>query len=170
MSIKKIDKNIPIPLKHVGIPDAEKNLIKEMEIGDSFIIDRYAVINRYRNYARAIGKELLARKNFTGTHKSDFNYRVWYSKKIKPYTEISPSRDTKLKKHGMLSKKEVQDGAKVDPVIYAQIDSHVLAIAELQEENKKIVDDMEHIKKVMREELGHVDWNYKTTSFKSWIN
>ena len=155
MSIK-IEKNIPIPTKmSASLTEEEKNTIKEMQIGDSFIIKKYALMQRYRHYARAIGKELIARKNYTGTTKDSFNYRVWFFNTCKPHTHIS-NKHEKIPK-GSLPKNKVLSNAMFDGGIedgYA-ISQEVVALAEMREENKKICEDMEKIKKILQEELGH---------------
>ena len=169
----KIEKNIPIPSSTNAsyLSEEEKNLIRTMDIGDSFLIAKYSHIGRLRQYAKSMGMELIARKNYTGTTRNEFNYRVWYSKKITPVAKVYPHN--KLKELGILPPKSVTSrkgminnpsgGEPTDGIHLC--DQSILDIAELKEENRQIVDDMVHIKKVLKEELGHTNTEYKQ---KKW--
>lgn len=160
-----------MPNKHGNfrkfLDDNVIDAIASLEVGDSFTVKNYGQVNQIRHYAKfKHKKQLESRKEFTGKTVNDgFVYRMWCTK-ILNHDEHQALLDSdneskslnKLKTQGMLSKKQVvnNDGITTNiNDVRAKIDNMVLQLAEINEENRMIVEDIDHIKKVLREELGH---------------
>jgi len=66
----KIEKNIPIPHKIVGKPRNEEmhNLLKSMEVGDSFEVETDATSSLGTVYSKSVG-------TFISTGRRNYNYK-----------------------------------------------------------------------------------------------
>lgn len=136
--------------------------LKGMKAGQSFTVKTESHKLTVQLYGRKIGKVFSSRKIYEGNTKgknSPYHFRIWCeSGKAKPLpTNKPPSRNPKLKSFGALSKSQSKSDADGNATTRHDISPEILAIAELKEENKNIVDDISKIKKILREEL-------KTTS------
>lgn len=166
----KVEKNVQMPNKwgtfRKFLDDSVINAIASLEVGDSFTVKNYGQVNKIRHYAKLKHKKQLeSRKEFTGKTVNDgFVYRMWCTKILNPTehqsflnSEKELKSKTKLKTQGMLSKKQVVNKDAITHIndVRAKIDNMVLQLAEINEENRMIVEDIDHIKKVLKEELGY---------------
>ena len=136
--------------------------LRDIKAGQSFTVKTESHKLTVQLYGRKIGKRFSSRKIYEGNTKgrnAPYHFRIWCeSGKVKPIpTSKPPSRNAKLKSFGSLSKSETKSDADGNATTRHDISPEILAIAELKEENKNIVDDISKIKKILREEL-------KTTS------
>ena len=144
-----------------------KEALDSMKVGQSFIVKtethRAAVIY----YGRKFGIKFTSKKIYEGARKginSPFHFRIWREPgQPTPIPDPKP-RDytkTKVKEFGSLTKVDVTDPANA-PTDYAPkhaLAEGVLEMAELRAENRKIVEDLEHIKRVLKEELKQdINW------------
>lgn len=136
--------------------------LRDIKAGQSFTVKTESHKLTVQLYGRKIGKRFSSRKIYEGNTKgrnAPHHFRIWCeSGKVKPIpTSKPPSRNAKLKSFGALPKSETKSNADGNATTRHDISPEILAIAELKEENKNIVDDISKIKKILREEL-------KTTS------
>jgi len=176
----KLEQNIFMPNKYGNdYQEFDKDTtdaLDKMQVGDSFIVKTYGDVEKVRRFCRhKLKKEIQARKHYTGKTKNDgFIFRVWCTKIIsnQQHAEMLNSiqekyESKKLLKNGMLpkSKTEALNVSTINHNDYrAKIDNAVLSIAECREENRMLVDDVEEIKRILAEELGHKKgWNFVST-------
>jgi hypothetical protein len=122
-----------------------RDTLNKMEEGQSFIVKTLLNKNAIFYYGKNNGLRFSYRKIYEGKRKSKdapHYFRIWLVEKTSNIPSAKPKSKTKPK----LADDYVQK-------TYSVADS-VLAIADLKADNKKIVDDIEHIKKVLKEELG----------------
>ena len=139
-----------------------KQALDSMKVGQSFTVKTYSQRAAVFQYGRRTGKLFSSKKIYEGTRKgvnSPHHFRIWLERgKPKPLPEVK--RD-KVKEFGSLTKADVTDNSPNDPSVPNQrLAQGVLEMAELRAENRKIVEDLEHVKKILKEELGErdIDW------------
>ena len=154
------------------LDDKTKELLKNIKVGQSFTVKTVSQKLTIQMYGRHIGKKFSSRKIYDGTTKgidAPHHFRIWCdSRKPTPipnekYGRYSkkPYEDSKLKTFGSISKTQVSDG-EGDATTRHKVSDEVLAMAELRADNKRIVEDLDKIKKILKEELGHDVENYHT--------
>ena len=140
-----------------------KQALDSMKVGQSFTVKTISQVHSILQYGRKTGKKFSSKKIYEGTRKnvnSPHHFRIWLEQgKPKPLPEVK--RD-KVKEFGSVTKKDVTDNSPIDPSVPNQrLAQGVLEMAELRAENRKIVEDLEHIKRILKEELGEKaidDW------------
>ena len=145
--------------------DAEtKQALDSMKVGQSFTVKTISQVHSVLQYGRKTGNKFSSKKIYEGTRKgvnSPHHFRIWREQgKPKPLPEIK--RD-KVKEFGSLTKADVTDKSNLprDGVPKQRLAQGVLEMAELRAENRKIVEDLEHIKKILKEELGERDIEWR---------
>ena len=171
----KIENNIPYEKYQTSsvLDEKTRKQLDNMKIGQSFVVNTESHRETILRYGRATGKKFKSRKIYEGNTKASttpYHFRMWRSEgKPKP---LPIDKDKyNVPSFGALTKsaiKAVENDLKDSPSIGSEAEAHnipeeVLTIAELRADNKKIVEDLEHIKKVLKEELGQ-DINYKPVS------
>jgi hypothetical protein len=137
-----------------GYLDAEtRQQLDNMKVGQSFTVPNKKQTTIIYNYGRKTGKKFSSVKVYTSTARgvdAPHHYRIWLDGgKPKPLLNYN-----KVSNFGSLSKSNVSEG-EGEATTRHNISQEVLAMAELRADNKRIVEDMEHIKKVLIQELGH---------------
>ena len=61
-----------------------------------------------------------------------------------------------------MSKKASESDGEGSATERSKVPSEILTLIELKEENRMIVDDLNQIKRILKEELGYTDWSLKT--------
>jgi len=146
--------------------DAEtKKALDSMKVGQSFTVEKNSQRSAVFQYGRRTGKLFSSKKIYEGTRKgsdSPHHFRIWLERgKPKPLPEV---KSLKVKEFGAVTKKDVTDATNLpndQTVPNQRLAQDVLEMAELRAENRKIVEDLEHIKRVLKEELGEKaidDW------------
>jgi len=160
----KIEKNIPLPSKHKrAMREEQRKELLQLEVGDSFIVKNISAVQQYLRAGKDEGMVMTSRKNYTGPRKDQFNFRMWYERPMTD-VELAVHKQKQLEylnryKKPIVSKSKVNGKhteTKVHDTCYG-CNENILLIAELKAENKKIVEDMEKINKIMQEE--NVGWN-----------
>ena len=149
--LKPIEKNIPVSeaIKHTKSEKTlaiEERLLSMTPQEDSFIVEEEHQAQTVRLIAKKIGRPIIVRKMYIqedvkNQRASDLKpvFRIWVKEITKPVSNLS----TPLAKP-----KNVNSNDK------AAVPSHILEIAELKAENRMIVEDIEKIKKIIKQELG----------------
>ncbi len=145
----KIEKGIPIPPVK-----SEKNVkayefIKTLELGDSFVVKKdksgrplESKANSYVQVGKKLGKKLVTRKIYSEENPNDFYIRIWFTEEIEPVT----------KKY---KRKRIYTSDVANPDITAcRLPNDILFLAEQNEENKEIVEDIRRLNKILIEELA----------------
>ena len=144
------------------LDDKTRELLKNIKVGQSFTVKTASEKLIIQNYGRHIGKRFSSRIIYDGTTKginAPHHFRLWCdSKKPTPIPD-KKYKDSKLKSFGSMSKTQVSktqvsdgDG---DATVRHSVSDDVLAMAELRADNKRIVEDIDRIKQILKEELGH---------------
>jgi len=149
--LKPIEKNIPVSEVR-GNSKTQKTLAIEERLlsmtpkEDSFIVEDESSANVIRSIGKKIGRPVITRKmyiqeNVKNQRLSDLKpvFRIWVKKITEPQGDVQ-GLDTKPKNVNSNNK--------------AAVPSHILEIAELKAENRMIVEDIEKIKKIIKQELG----------------
>ena len=152
--LNPIEKDIPIPdTNKPGCPISPKTIaiqdrLLSMGLEDSFLVDTEKEAASIRIIGRKIGRPVITRKMYIQNAKrhgrlSDLTpvYRIWI-KSINGVQKIK-GKNVKVQKVG-----ENFEAKK------STVPDHILEIAELKAENKMIVDDLDKIKRAIRQELG----------------
>lgn len=139
------------------LDDKTRELLKNIKVGQSFTVKTVSEKLIIQNYGRHIGKRFSSRKVYDGTTKginAPHHFRLWCdSKKPTPIPD-KKYEDSKLKSFGSISKTKISDGDG-DATVRHSVSDDVLAMAELRADNKRIVEDIDRIKQILKEELGH---------------
>ena len=160
----KIEKNIPLPSKNSrSVCEQQKKELEKLEVGDSFIVKNVSLVQQFMRAGKDKGMVMTSRKNYIGPRKDQFNFRVWYERPMTD-VELAVHKQKQLEyrnryKKPTVSKTKVngkETETKVHDTCYG-CNENILLIAELKAENKKIVEDMEKINKIMIEE--NIGWN-----------
>jgi len=116
--------------------------LKKMKEGQSFVVQSQTQVLTIINWGRKHDKRFASRKVWEGPRKgpnAPHHFRVWLLEgKPKPLPH----------------QKQAAKVQKAEEVQTHSLSDDVLAMAELRADNKKIVEDIDHIKKVLKEELG----------------
>jgi len=156
--LKPIEKNIPVSEVR-GNSKTQKTLAIEERLlsmtpqEDSFIIEDQSSANVVRKIGKQIGRPVITRKMYIqedikNQRASDLKpvFRIWVKEITKPVSNLS----TPLAKPKIVNSNDK-----------AAVPSHILEIAELKAENRMIVEDIEKIKKIIKQELGsHHEFKY----------
>lgn len=173
----KIENNISYQkYQALSVLDEEtRKQLDNMKIGQSFVVNSVSHRDTILKYGRTTGKKFISRKIYEGNTKTSttpYHFRIWRSEGEPKPLPINKDKDRyKVPSFGALTKstiKAVENDLKDYSSIGSEAEPHnipeeVLTIAELRADNKKIVEDLEHIKKVLKEELGQ-DINYRPVS------
>ena len=146
------------------LDDKTRELLKNIKVGQSFTVKTVSEKLIIQNYGRHIGKRFSSRKVYDGTTKginAPHHYRLWCDSKKPTPIPNKKYEDSKLKSFGSISKTQVSDGDG-EATTRHKVSNDVLAMAELRADNKRIVEDIDKIKKILKEELGHDVENYQT--------
>ena len=149
---RKVDKgvDIPPPVNRNRANDAYFQFLDTLEIGDSFRIEDGEWKSGPANavtMARKVGKKLTSRKIYHDENPNEFHYRVWY------VADIEPVKPAKPRKHYDVVHRQ-------DPAIgnfdaeTGRLPNDILFLAEQNEENREIVEDIRRLNRILIEELG----------------
>ena len=150
---KKVDKAIDIPPpanRTKASSTAYFQFLNTLEIGDSFTIEdgewKSGPANAV-NMARKVGKKLTSRKIYHEDNPNEFHYRIWY------VADIDPLESAKTRKpYDMVHRQ--------DPAIgnfdaeTGRLPNDILFLAEQNEENRQIVEDIRRLNRILIEELA----------------
>ena len=156
----KIEDGIKKSNRKTGmLDDKAKKLLRDMKVGQSFVVETASQKQAVQIYGNKLGLRFSSRKIYTGTNKgsrSPHVYRIW-----KDGTTIPTTKDrtkeyarNRVKNFGSLTKTDVSDGDGQATTRH-KVSNEVLAMAELRADNKRIVEDLDKIKQILKEELGH---------------
>tara|TARA_R100000234_G_scaffold107452_1_gene78515 strand:+ start:129 stop:680 length:552 start_codon:yes stop_codon:yes gene_type:complete len=141
--------------------DETKKALDSMKVGQSFTVKKYSQRAAVFQYGRRTGKLFSSKKIYEGTRKgsdSPHYFRIWLERgKPKPLPDQKKYQQFKVKDYGSLTKADVTDkvnSSNDQSVPNQRLAQGVLELAELRAENRKIVEDLEHIKRILKEELG----------------
>ena len=140
--------------------------LRNMKAGQSFTVKTESHKLTVQMYGRKIGKVFSSRKIYEGNTKgknTPYHFRIWCeSGKPKPLAKTNyESQKSIVKNFGSLTKGNVSDGDG-DATTRHRVSNDVLAMAELRADNKRIVEDLDKIKQILKEELKHDVENYNT--------
>ena len=137
--------------------------LRNMKAGQSFTVKTESQKNTILLYGRKIGKLFSSRKIYDGDRRganAPHHFRIW-SDNGKPKPLAKTNYENGVKNFGSLTKSNVSKG-EGDATTRHKVSNDVLAMAELRADNKRIVEDIDKIKKILKEELGHDVENYQT--------
>ena len=149
---RQIDKgvDIPPPVNRKLTTDAYFQFLDTLQIGDSFVIED----GEYKSgpasivtMAKKVGKKLTSRKIYHEDDPNNFHYRVWYVEDIDP---VKPAK--KRKPYDVVHRQ--------DPALgnfnaeTGRLPNDILFLAEQNEENKQIVEDIRRLNRILIEELA----------------
>jgi len=131
----------------------EERLLSMTPQEDSFIVEGESEANVIRLVGKRIGRTITTRKMYVqedvkNQRLSDLKpvFRIWVKEITEPASRLSAP---------LANPKIVNSNDK------AAVPGHILEIAELKAENRMIVEDIEKIKKIIKEELGsHHEFKY----------
>ena len=141
------------------LDDKAKKLLRDMKVGQSFVVETASQKQAVQIYGNKLGLKFSSRKIYTGTNKgsrSPHVYRIWKDGTTSPKT-IDRTKEyarNRVKNFGSLTKTDVSDGDGQATTRH-KVSNEVLAMAELRADNKRIVEDLDKIKQILKEELGH---------------
>jgi|TARA_R100000479_G_scaffold8133_1_gene3435 hypothetical protein len=141
------------------LDDKAKKLLRDMKVGQSFVVETASQKQAVQIYGNKVGLKFSSRKIYTGTNKgsrSPHVYRIWKDGTTSPKT-IDRTKEyarNRVKNFGSLTKTDVSDGDGQATTRH-KVSNEVLAMAELRADNKRIVEDLDKIKQILKEELGH---------------
>tara|TARA_X000001382_G_scaffold116994_1_gene96409 strand:+ start:464 stop:961 length:498 start_codon:yes stop_codon:yes gene_type:complete len=148
----KIDKGVAIPdKKHRYGSSSRDEFLKTLEIGDSFVVQQLKHDERKNPtstivaHGKRLGMKLTSRKIYSEEDPKDFHYRIWYVEKIEPIAR-------KEQKEGVPNY-EVSSNTYND-LATGRLPNDILFLAEQNEENKAIVEDIRRLNKILIEELN----------------
>ena len=152
---RQVDKavDIPPPINR-GRPayngEALIKFLNNLEIGDSFIIGK----DEWKSgpatvltHAKKVGKKLTSRKIYHEDDPNDFHYRVWYVEDIDP---VKPEK--KRKPYDVVHRQDPAIG-NYDACM-GKLPNDILFLAEQNEENREIVEDIRRLNRILIEELA----------------
>ena len=165
----KIEQGIDLPPRgnksHFLTQEIKDKLLK-MSIGDSFVVEKITTVSYIQYWGKTVGKRFSSRKVYKGERKDkNFYFRVWLEGDRVPAL-IDPRKSdyqkNQPKTFGSLSKKASESDGEGSATERSKVPSEILTLIELKEENRMIVDDLNQIKRILKEELGYTDWSLKT--------
>ena len=150
---RQIDKavDIPPPLNKTSPAYAAfYEFLNTLEIGDSFVIEKDEYKSgaaQHVNMAKKVGKKLTSRKIYHDDHPDEFHYRVWYIKDIEPVKREKPHKhyDVVHRQDPAIGNFDAETG---------RLPNDILFLAEQNEENREIVEDIRRLNRILIEELG----------------
>ena len=150
---KKVDKAMDIPPpanKTTASTSAYLQFLDTLEIGDSFTIQDGEWKSGPGNavtIAKKHGKKLTSRKIYHDDHPDEFHYRVWYIKDIDPVKREKPRKhyDVVHRQDPAIGNFDAETG---------RLPNDILFLAEQNEENREIVEDIRRLNRILIEELG----------------
>ena len=140
-----------------------KDKLLKMSIGDSFVVEKITTVSYIQYWGKTIGKRFSSRKVYKGD--KNLSLRVWLEGDRVPALLEPRKRDyqkNQPKPFGSLSKKASESDGEGSATERSKVPSEILTLIELKEENRMIVDDLNQIKRILKEELGYTDWSLKT--------
>ena len=145
----KIEKGIPLPEKKTAKNSKAYEFIKSLEVGDSFVVKKdksgrplESKANSYVQVGKKLGKKLVTRKIYSEENPNDFYIRIWFTEEIEPVT--------KKYKRKRIYTSDVSDY----DTTACRLPNDILFLAEQNEENKEIVEDIRRLNKILIEELA----------------
>lgn len=166
----EIEDNIekPIGRGRKSLLDADTiKKLKSMEIGQSFVVSKVQQVSSILLWGRKVGKRFTSRKIYTGERKDkNFHFRVWLEGNCKPLEPKPQKRDynkNKPESFGSLSTSKVESDGVGSATERSKVPNEILTLVELKEENRMIVEDLDKIKRILKEELGYKDFNFSYT-------
>lgn len=145
----KIEKGIPLPEKKTAKNSKAYEFIESLELGDSFVVKKdkrerppESKANSYVQIGKKLGRKLVTRKIYSEENPDDFYIRIWFTEEVEPVT----------KKY---KRKRIYTSDIANPDITAcRLPNDILFLAEQNEENKEIVEDIRRLNKILIEELA----------------
>jgi len=167
-----IEDNIPIPDRGRKSSVVTKELItqlKSMTKGQSFLVNKVSTVASIQMWGRKVGKRFRSEKQYKGERKdNNFHFRVWLAGDVKPI-EPKPQKHDYTKNQpesfGSLSTSKVESDGVGSATERSKVPNEILTLIELKEENRMIVDDLNKIKNVLRQELGYSDFSLGSIEF-----
>ncbi len=145
----KIEKGIPLPEKKTAKNSKAYEFIKSLELGDSFVVKKdksgrplESKANSYVQVGKKLGKKLVTRKIYSEENPDDFYMRIWFTEEIEPVTKKYKDK-----------RKYKPDVSDYDTTA-CRLPNDILFLAEQNEENKEIVEDIRRLNKILIEELA----------------
>ena len=130
------------------------------------MVKKITNVIRIQMWGRTVGKRFASRKIYEGERiDKNFHFRVWLEGDRVPEPVKSRKNDyakNQPKTFGSLSKKASESDGEGSATERSKVPSEILTLIELKEENRMIVDDLNQIKRILKEELGYTDWSLKT--------
>jgi len=165
----KIDKGVLVPevTTHKGVSEREAFLLS-MEIGDSFMVEPHPedpsnnVSQNYTATGKRLGMKMTSRKIYSKDDPKSYHFRIWYIEKIEPKTKTqqrnkkvykSQRRADLITENHEFKDAEVRQDSFND-LASGRLPSDILFLAEQNEENKAIVEDIRRLNKILLEELS----------------
>jgi len=141
--------------------------LKSMEIGQSFVVSKVQQVSSIQMWGRKVGKKFSSSKIYTGERKDkNFHFRVWLEGNCKPVEPKPKKHDydkNKPESFGSLPTSKVESDGVGSATERSKVPNEILTLIELKEENRMIVEDLDKIKKILRQELGYKDFNFSYT-------
>ena len=138
--------------------------LKSMEIGQSLVVPKQAHVASIQMWGRKVGKRFGSNKIYTGERKdNNFHFRVWLEGDRTPVKPKNYLKQNKPESFGSLSTSKVESDGVGSATERSKVPNEILTLIELKEENRMIVDDLNKIKKILKEELGYKDFNFSYT-------
>jgi len=167
----EIEDNIAKPIGSRGrksLLDADTiKKLKSMEIGQSFVVLKQTQVASIQMWGRKVGKRFSSNKIYAGERKDkNFYFRVWLEGNCKPVEPKPQKRDytkNQPESFGSLSTSKVESDGVGSATERSKVPNEILTLVELKEENRMIVEDLDKIKKILRQELGYKDFNFSYT-------
>ena len=166
----KIDKGILVPevTTHKGVSEREAFLLS-MEIGDSFMVEPHPedpsnnVCQNYTATGKKLGMKMTSRKIYSEDDPKSYHFRIWYIEKIEPKTKTQQRNSKKKYKSqrraDLITENHEFKDAEVrqdsfNDLASGRLPSDILFLAEQNEENKAIVEDIRRLNKILLQELS----------------
>ena len=153
----KIDKGVKVPdFRNRTKKSVEMDkFLQTLEIGDSFVIHpKVAADGTLTDYntaqnivtrAKKFGMKMTSRKIYSEENPDEYHYRIWFIEKIEPVKPKSVSN--KKPPSAEVHEKSFNDLAE------GRLPNDILFLAEQNEENRAIVEDIRRLNKILLEEL-----------------
>lgn len=152
----RIDKGVKVPdfRNRKGKFAEMDKFLQTLEVGDSFVIHpkvapdgtivEYSIAQNVVTRGKKHGMKLTSRKIYSDEDPDVYHYRIWFVEKIEP--EI---RKYKYERKPMaeVTEKSFNDLAE------GRLPNDILFLAEQNEENRAIVEDIRRLNKILIEEL-----------------
>ena len=150
---RKVDKGVDIPPpvnRSKQSTSAYLQFLDTLEIGDSFTIEDGEWKSGAQNavvMAKRVGKKLTSRKIYHEDNPNEFHYRLWYVADIDPVKPAKPR-----KPYDMVHRQDPAIG-NYDACM-GKLPNDILFLAEQNEENRQIVEDIRRLNRILIEELA----------------